>query len=392
MTTHDIRPPLKTPLKALVWVQHLLGIGHVRRAALIARAMAAAGLDVTVASGGFPVSGVDYGNARVVQLPPARSADKSFKRLVGEGDRPLDDAWRERRRAALLDLADAVDPDILLLETYPFGRRPFRFELLPLLERPGRPRVVAASVRDILVAKDDPAREVEMADVARRHLDLVLVHGDPAVVPFDATFPQAHRIADLIRYTGYVAPARAPAHSAARPDGDGTGEVVVSVGGGAVGLPLLRTALAARPLTPLASSPWRLLAGPDIGEADFRTLRDDAPAGVTVERARPDFPELLSRCTLSISQAGYNTLMDLMQARCRAVVVPFSAGNETEQTDRARLFERRGLLHIVPEDGLTPERLAGAIGRALAAAPPAGFAPDVDGAAATARLLIEAAS
>ena len=50
-------------------MQHLLGIGHVRRAALITRALSAAGLDVTVASGGFPVAGVDYGAARVVQLP-----------------------------------------------------------------------------------------------------------------------------------------------------------------------------------------------------------------------------------------------------------------------------------------------------------------------------------
>ena len=121
-------------MKALIWVQHLLGIGHVRRAALIARAMTEAGLDVTVASGGFPVAGVSYGDARVVQLPPARAADKSFKLLVTEGDRSLDDAWKERRRAALLSLGHEVDPDILLLETYPFGRRQFRFELLPLLD------------------------------------------------------------------------------------------------------------------------------------------------------------------------------------------------------------------------------------------------------------------
>jgi predicted glycosyltransferase len=53
-------------MKALIWVQHLLGIGHVRRAALIARAMTDAGLDVTVASGGFSVAGVGYGAARVV--------------------------------------------------------------------------------------------------------------------------------------------------------------------------------------------------------------------------------------------------------------------------------------------------------------------------------------
>ena len=111
-----------------------------------------------------------------------------------------------------------------------------------------------------------------------------------------------------------------------------------------------------------------------------------------MERARPDFPELLARCTLSISQAGYNTLMDILQARCRAVVVPFAAGNETEQTDRARLFEARGLLHIADEAGLTAETLAHAIARALEAPPPPAFTPALDGAANTARLLIEAAS
>jgi predicted glycosyltransferase len=378
-------------MKALIWVQHLLGIGHVRRAALIARAMTGAGLDVTVASGGFPVAGVGYGDARVVQLPPARAADKTFKLLVTEGGYPLDDAWKERRRTALLSLTDEVDPDILLLETYPFGRRQFRFELLSLLDhlnrRSTRP-LVAASVRDILVAKDNPAREAEMADIARRHLDLVLVHGDPALVPFEATFPPADTIRDLIRYTGYVAPARKPP----TPDGDGHGEVVVSVGGGAVGLPLLRAAMESRPLTALAHTRWRLLAGPDIPEPEFQTLRTSAPTGVVVERARPDFPELLARCTLSISQAGYNTLMDILQARCRAVVVPFAAGNETEQTDRARLFEARGLLHIADESGLTAATLAHAIARALEAPPPPAFTPALDGAANTARLLIEAAS
>jgi predicted glycosyltransferase len=378
-------------MKALIWVQHLLGIGHVRRAALIARAMTGAGLDVTVASGGFPVAGVGYGEARVVQLPPARAADKSFKLLVTEGGYPLDDAWKERRRTALLSLTDEVDPDILLLETYPFGRRQFRFELLPLLDhlnrRSTRP-LVAASVRDILVAKDNPAREAEMADIARRHLDLVLVHGDPALVPFEATFPPADTIRDLIRYTGYVAPAR----KSPTLDGDGHGEVVVSVGGGAVGLPLLRAAMESRPLTALAHTRWRLLAGPDIPEPEFQTLRTSAPTGVVVERARPDFPELLARCTLSISQAGYNTLIDILQARCRAVVVPFAAGNETEQTDRARLFEARGLLHIADESGLTAATLAHAIARALEAPPPPAFTPALDGAANTARLLIEAAS
>jgi predicted glycosyltransferase len=37
-------------------VQHLLGIGHLRRAAVLARAMAANGFDVLLVSGGAPVT------------------------------------------------------------------------------------------------------------------------------------------------------------------------------------------------------------------------------------------------------------------------------------------------------------------------------------------------
>lgn len=376
--------------RILFHVQHLLGIGHARRAALIARALADHGLEVTVAFGGLPVPGLDFGAARVVPLPAVRAADSRFKVLLDASGAPIDAAWKARRAAMLLRLFEELRPDVLLVETYPFGRRAFRFELEPLLDaahrRPDRP-LVAASVRDILVAKDDPARSAEMARVARVRFDLVLVHGDPRVIPFEATFPQAGAIADRIRYTGYVAAPR-PARSA--PGTDGTGEVVVSVGGGAVGLPLLQAALAARPLSPLAAAPWRLLAGPDLPEAEVRALGAAAPAGVTVERARPDFPALLARCALSISQAGYNTVMDLLQARCRAVLVPFAAGGETEQPTRARLLAARGLATVVAEATLGPDTLADGIRRALAAPPPPAFAIDLDGAAATARRIAEA--
>ena len=41
-----------TGARVFFYVQHLLGIGHLRRAATIARALTGAGLDVTVVSGG----------------------------------------------------------------------------------------------------------------------------------------------------------------------------------------------------------------------------------------------------------------------------------------------------------------------------------------------------
>lgn len=371
-------------MKILFHVQHLLGIGHDRRAALVARGLAAAGAAVTLARGGHPVPGVDYGPAAVIQLPPVRAADGSFKVLLDEHGAPIDDAWRERRRAAALDALESVAPDVLLVESFPFARRAFRFELIPLLQA-ARARGVrtAVSVRDILVTKPDPARLEEVVDTVTRFVDRVLVHGDPDLIPFGATFPAADRIADRIVYTGYVA-----APPPAVVDGaDGRGEVVVSVGGGAVGVPLLRAALGARPLSTARGGAWRLLAGPDVPDADFAALVAEAPPGVVVERARRDFPALLARCRLSVSQAGYNTVMDLLQAGCRSVVVPFATGGETEQATRARLLAGRGRLTVVDEATLSPATLAAGIDAALAAPEPAPLPMALDGAAQAARIL-----
>ncbi|MDR3518579.1 MAG: glycosyltransferase [Azospirillaceae bacterium] len=371
-------------MRILFHVQHLLGVGHLKRAAMIARAAAAMGHDITVASGGPPLPGVDFGAARIIQLPPARTADASFRVLIDPTGHPVDDAWKIRRTAALEAAFAATAPELVLIESFPFGRRALRFELEPLVtwtRRAGAP--LASSVRDILVAKS-PDKRALMVETARRWFDAVLVHGDPALVTLGASFPEADQIANLIRYTGYVT---APP-PAAVPDGDGAGEVVVSVGGGAVGLPLLEAAMAARPLCgPLAAVPWRLLCGPDLGATAVATLRDRAGPGIIIEPARPDFAALLARCRVSVSQAGYNTMMDLLHARCPAVVVPFAAGGETEQTQRAHLFQHRGLLQVVAEATLTPAALAAAIARAVAAPRPAPGEVQLDGAAETVRLL-----
>ena len=420
----------------LFHVQHLLGIGHLTRAATLARSLAAEGFEVTVASGGEPVAGVDFGRARLVQLPPARVSDRRFSELLDANGEPANEAWKADRRERLLDLYEKVGPDIVLTELFPFGRRQLRFELLPLLERcaedrarSGRPRI-ACSVRDILVESPKPERTREMLVLVRRYYDLVLVHGDPRFVSLDATFPHAREIADRIAYTGYVVarpteearatpgerggagvetvppsgadrfpagrhtPAdRVPAgENGAGPEqsgrGDAGGEVIVSAGGGAVGGKLLEAALAARPRTPLGDARWRLLAGANLPESDFRSLARRAPAGVSVERFRPDFGTLLRGARLSISQGGYNTLMEVLDARVRAVVVPYAGGLETEQTLRASLLARRGLIEVVGEEALDAESIAGAVRSVLAKPPPAGLSGlDTSGVAATARAL-----
>ena len=367
-------------MRVFFYVQHLLGIGHLKRAATLAQALRRAGFDVALASGGFPVEGVEVS----CQLPPARAADASFKVLLDEAGRPIDDEWKRRRAALLLDAWRAARAEALLVELYPFGRRQMRFELAPLLEdaRRLRPRpVVICSVRDLIQPK--PAREAEALELVERYFDRVLVHGDPKVAGFERSFAPAARLGERLAYTGYVVADAPRAAEAAR------GEVLVSAGGGAVGARLLDTALRARELSLMKSAPWRVLAGVQAGEGQLASLRQAAPAGVTVERSRDDFQALLAGCALSISQAGYNTVAEVLQARVRAVLVPFAGGSESEQTERAQLLAARGACQALPEAALAPRALAAAIDRATRAPRPAPGLVDLGGAARTAELIGE---
>jgi predicted glycosyltransferase len=377
--------------RVLFYVQHLLGIGHIRRASLIVKAMTAEGLDVTLVSGGEPLETMDIGSARLIQLAPVKAGDARFSVLVDEHGKPIDDAWKAARRARLLDVFAEIRPHVLLMEMYPFGRRKMAFELLPLLDaaQAARPRpTIATSVRDILVRKDKASRNAEMASIAERYLDLVLVHGDPSLVPFEQTFLEAERIKERIHYTGYVVPDFDGPRGTGVP---GYGEVVVSTGSGAVGPPLLQAVIDARRLTSVGDRTWRLITGPNFPRDAEATLARNAPAGVVVERFRDDFLTLLANCTLSISRAGYNTVMDLIRTRARAVVIPFDEDEETEQALRARLLSERGVVHVVPAAELTPARIAQAVEAALAGPPPAELGLDADGARRTAALVRDAA-
>ena len=382
--------------RVLLYVQHLLGIGHLKRAAALADGMVRAGLEVTLVTGGMPVPGLELNATHCVQLAPASAADLSFKTLVDEQGRPVDDAWKAMRRKQLMDAWSACEPDALVIELFPFGRRQMRFELLPLLEaaraRSPRPWIIS-SVRDVLGGgQTDPARADQMLATFDRYFDHVLVHGDGALVPFECSFRHAGRLEGRMHSTGYVV---GPAQPAGIGDTTETatagaeGGVLVSVGGGAVGQRLLEVAVQARPLSSLHAEPWRLLAGVNAAEADLAHLRALAHAqpGITIERFRSDFTRLLARCRVSVSQGGYNTVMEVLQARAAAVIVPFAGGSETEQSLRARLLADTGRIALVEEAGLSPQALALAIDRA-AQWDAAGASPvHLDGARTAAALL-----
>jgi predicted glycosyltransferase len=367
--------------RVLFYVQHLLGIGHLARASRITTALDADGFDVTMVTGGMPVRGFPDPAICNVVLPAVVSAE-GFSGLMDGTGKPVDDALKARRSALFIETLTRVVPDIVVIEAFPFGRRQMRFELMPLLDaiaamRP-RPRLVT-SVRDILQERQKPGRNEETVATLNAHFDLVMVHGDPQFARIEETFPEAASIRPRIAYTGLVA-ASPPAPATERFD------VLVSAGGGAAGAELARATVdAARlSLTPLR---WALITGPNLPDAAYDDAVARAPDGLAIFRFRPDFPSLLTGAELSVSQAGYNTVCDILRAGCRCLLVPFSAGGETEQSVRAERLARLGLAGVIPEDGIAGPTLAAAIADALARPKPPTAALDLNGAAQTATLL-----
>lgn len=371
----------------LIYVQHLLGIGHLIRVRLIAEALADTGFEVTLVSGGMPIGGRMPRGVRTVQLPPIRVSDASFMPLRdGEGV-PIDDAYRQTRRDLLLAAYETAAPDAVVFETFPFGRRALRFELVPLLERiestRPRPRVVA-SVREILQLQHKPERDREMLGWAKRWFDAVLVHGDPRFARFEDTFPIAAELGLPVHYTGFVLARGEPPPAR---DAAVRREVVVSAGGGAVGVDLLAAALTAQKHSRCGHLTWRVLAGPNIREEGFQRLLREAGPRAVVERARVDFASLLRHAFVSISQGGYNTVMDVVASGVRPVVVPFTGNGETEQRARALRLRDFDLAVVIDSGQYTPESLARAVDEAGAREAWGRWDFDSDGAARTATLV-----
>lgn len=367
------------------YVQHLLGIGHLARASRVARAMISQGMDVTLVTGGVPVAGFPGLGIPHIALPSIAVADGAFAGLVTASGQPADQAYLEARKTQLLNAYHATKPDIVMIEAFPFGRRQVRFELLPLIDAidATHPRpVLVTSLRDILQRRSKPGRDEETVALIQRAFDLVLVHGDPSFAALGDSFALADQIADRIAYSGLVCPP-------VPPQSEESFDVVVSAGGGAAGRHLIAAAVGAARLLPELAR-WCIITGPNLPQSDYDSLGPNLPANVTLVRFRPDLSSLLTGARLSVSQAGYNTVADVLMAGCHALLVPYAMDGETEQTDRAERLQWIGRASMIAEAELNETTLAKAILHEIARDHPAqALQIRVDGAMRSGEILLD---
>ncbi|WP_223424820.1 glycosyltransferase family protein [Tateyamaria pelophila] len=347
-------------MKVMIVVTHLLGTGHLARALTLARAFVAAGDRVTVVSGGTAVDHFDASGVRLEQLTPLRSDGTDFTTLLRSDGTVADERLLTERQNRLLGILAEVRPDILITELFPFGRRILRTEFKALLEaaRVMTPRpVILSSIRDILAPPSKPGKVDYADETIGAFYDGVLVHADPEVVTLQQSWPVSDALNARLHYTGFVAPK--PASGGA----DQSQQVLVSAGGGNVGDAVFRAAFEAAPHLPELQ--WLLL----VGGSDERraALADLAPSNVSIEAPTPAFRQMLMSAAASVSMAGYNTALDVLQSGVPAVLVPFDDGGEVEQGLRADALAALPAVQVVLQKDLTAAALADRVKAVMAA-------------------------
>ncbi len=150
------------------------------------------------------------------------------------------------------------------------------------------------------------------------------------------------------------------------PSEDGPIEVLVF--GGSQGASVMRVVPEAIALLP-EDLRGRLVISQQAREADEDEVRSAFMVLGLPADIRPffdDMPQRLARAQLVISRAGASTIADLTVIGRPAILVPLAQAIRDEQTSNARGMVDAGAAILAPENGLTPQVLAGHIAGFLA--------------------------
>ena len=337
-------------MKVLIYVQHLLGIGHFQRMAFIAEACLQEGMEVRLISGGRKTHSDHVLSQIIFQLSSIHARDESFKVYLKENGEEVDQPYLDLRKDTLFDACFTFNPDLILIESYPFGRNYFKGEITPLLKFAKAKNIpVVSSVRDILVKKELKKQE-RAADILNDYFSTVLVHGDQDLVSLEASFSEAAAIKIPVHYTGYISQEiKAYERKFERPT------ILVSAGGGAVGQHLIEAVIGCA--DQFANYDFQISTGMNIKDSLFERFKKKTPNHVYLTRFNPDFRSQLRYAALSISQAGYNTSIDILAANCPSIMIPFETETETEQFDRARILAENKHVAMIRQKELTSQKL-----------------------------------
>jgi len=349
-------------MNIVIYCQYVWGMGHLVRSLEFARALS--DHDVSLVAGGQEVALNLPDHVDFIRLP-ALYMDEMFTTLIPGDSRKTVARIKQERKEILYAVFEQKQPDVFIIELYPFGRSIFGFELEPLLKdiRTGKFGAVkiVCSLRDILVEKKDPvAYEKRVLHKLNRDFDALLIHSDENLLRLDETFTRADKIKIPVVYTGFIAQQADPANGRSlRQELNISSEqklIVASAGGGRSGYPLLSCVLdTCEMLGESLNFRLEVFTGPFMDEKEFDNLAARAAPGIRIQRYTRRFLDYLYAADLSISLAGYNTCMNLLVTGVPALVYPYS--RQREQPMRVDKIKNLLPIKILNENNVRTNQL-----------------------------------
>lgn len=279
------------------------------------------------------------------------------------------------RQRIILESVRNLRPDILLVDKAPAG---IRGELLPALQflktRSPSTRIILG-MRDIEDHPDHVQAEWAKSGIMpllKNTYHAILLYGSRTLYDPVKEYGLPRSVEKKVVTCGYVGRTQ-PSVSredtrrdlALRSDR----LVLVTPGGGDDGYPLLKTyvtMLRKRFASRRPDFDTLIVTGPLMSPEQHRRLQQAASPelALTVLHFTPRLYEFLAAADLVVSMGGYNTVVEILTANQRGIIVP-RIRPRLEQYIRAERLAAHGLIEMIHPDQLTPTSLFKAITQSL---------------------------
>jgi len=338
------------PIRVLAYCHDGVGLGHLRRTLNICERLGQAYPASTyLVATGNPYVSLFHQNPHVdyLKLPALRKV--SNEHYVPKFLNLKNGALQRCRQALLLETAKHFIPDVLLVDKAPVGVCGELVSTLKWLRRHRPDTRIVFGMRDIedeAAATIDQWSRLHVPQMLEDYFDEVWVYGMRDVFDVASEYRLSPAIRNKLRFMGYVSRCGCSHESGAAPE---RRQVLVTVGGGTDGGDILEAYLSSAALRlATAGTSSVVVAGPDLPAEHAARLRRRAAELPSVTWL--DFTPCLSceirRSALVVCMGGYNTLCEVVSAGRPALVIPRNEPR-LEQTIRARLWERLGLVRVV---------------------------------------------
>ena len=278
-------------------------------------------------------------------------------------------------------LAKKIKPDLFFTEFFPFGRKECAYELIPLINyfKKMGAKICASIGYPYIVSENS-----EVLKVVAPFYDKFFIHTpyklELKYLLQDIKNPLLKKLYNFffdkykrkIIWTGYVLPKRVENNretSSFRRSKKKKIRILVSRGGGVVYPKIIAFSILAKKYLP-ENYILEIIAGPSSTSKELKLFKNLAGKikGVKLKRYEKNFSSCLKRADISVSMSGYNTSVQLMYFRKKAIVIPIiktsgekDPGTCLEQLARANILKDYLNTTVLDYHNLTPKNLARAI-------------------------------